>query len=275
MHGYAQTNIQLFNQLRSEGYSESDRERVREAYEFATRLFTGLFLPSGKTFIDHLVGTASVLASLHVRVELVIAGLIHAAYLHGNFGGIRKGISEGTRKQVRVAVGAVVEEYVVRYERMPWYPQISPVLCDAVDDMDPVDRDVLLIHLANDLEHNLDLGCLYRDNWHRHMKQYGPEMVLLGERAGFLSLAAEMASVFETAISAQGVLEPRIRTIHDSAFLLVPSSYCERFGAMYLPKVRRLYSKMINQNRWLRWRLRKLKQLLLRTVSVRSGIISK
>ena len=35
MHSYAQTNVQLFNQLRSEGYSKQDRERVREAYVFA------------------------------------------------------------------------------------------------------------------------------------------------------------------------------------------------------------------------------------------------
>ena len=108
MHAYAQINVQLFNQLRSEGYSKEDRERVREAYEFAMRLFTGMFLPSGKTFIDHLVGTASILASLHVPVELVAAGLIHAAYLHGNFGGLRKGISETTRNQVKLAVGEEV-----------------------------------------------------------------------------------------------------------------------------------------------------------------------
>ena len=81
MHPYAQTNVQLFNQLRSQGYSQNDRERVREAYEFAMRLFTGLFLPSGKTFIDHLVGTASILTSLRMPVEVVVAGLIHAAYL--------------------------------------------------------------------------------------------------------------------------------------------------------------------------------------------------
>ena len=91
MHAYAQTNVQLFNQLQSEGYSKKDRERVREAYEFAMRLFTSLFLPSGKTFIDHLVGTASILASLHMPVEIVAAGLIHAAYLHGDFGGATNG----------------------------------------------------------------------------------------------------------------------------------------------------------------------------------------
>ena len=64
---------------------EEERELVRRTYEFAMLLFTGLFLPSGKGFIDHLVGTASNLASLHTRIEIVAAGLIHAAYLHGDF----------------------------------------------------------------------------------------------------------------------------------------------------------------------------------------------
>ena len=64
-------------------------------------LFAGLFLPSGKTFIDHLVGAAGILLPyLHMPVELVAAGLIHAAYLHGDFGGATKGISEIKRKQL-------------------------------------------------------------------------------------------------------------------------------------------------------------------------------
>jgi (p)ppGpp synthase/HD superfamily hydrolase len=67
MHAYAQTNVQLFTQLRSEGYPETERELARDAYEFSIRLFTGLYLPSGKAFIDHLVGTASILAVKRLR----------------------------------------------------------------------------------------------------------------------------------------------------------------------------------------------------------------
>lgn len=172
MHAYAQTNVQLFNQLRVEGYSKKERERVREAYEFAMRLFAGLFLPSGKTFTDHLVGTASILASLHVSADLVIAGLIHAAYLHGNFGGIRKGISVTTRKQVRHAVGEKVEEYVVRCERMPLNWETIAVLRDTLDELGPVDRDVLLMRSIGNLEaRNVELflrdrrRTVWRDNF--------------------------------------------------------------------------------------------------------------
>src|SRR5262245_5491245 len=242
MHSYAQTNVQLFNQLRSEGYSKEDRERVREAYEFAMHLFSALFLPSGKTFIDHLVGTASVLASLHVRVELVIAGLIHAAYLHGNFGGIRRGISKSTRKEIRKAVGDTVEEYVARYERMPWDPRIVPTLRDSIDKLSPFDRDVLLMRLANDFEHNLDLGSLYRENWRAYIQRVGPDLVAMADKLGFPSLSAEMASVFTNVALTPTPMEPRIRTFEPDAYLIAPKSYRQRLWVVFLPKIHWLCS---------------------------------
>ena len=45
MHYYAQTNIQLFNQLRRDGYSRADLDLVRDGYELALVLFTAAFSP--------------------------------------------------------------------------------------------------------------------------------------------------------------------------------------------------------------------------------------
>ena len=66
MHSCAQTNIQLFNQLRRDAYSDGDLNLVRHAYESAMVLFSGRFQPSGKSFIAHVVGTASILAWLRL-----------------------------------------------------------------------------------------------------------------------------------------------------------------------------------------------------------------
>jgi hypothetical protein len=41
MYCYAQTNVQLFNQLRSDGYPGTDLELVRDAYELAMLLSPG------------------------------------------------------------------------------------------------------------------------------------------------------------------------------------------------------------------------------------------
>ena len=234
---YAQTNIQLFNQLEREGYSKSDRERVHETYEFAMRLFTGLFLPSGKTFIDHLVGTASILTGLHMPVEIVAAGLIHAAYLHGDFGSVRMGISENKRKEVRKVVGEEVEDYVARYDRLLWSPPRILIIRDTLDELDPVARKVLLMRLANELEHQLDFGGMYyaesekqQERHQRYMNSYGPMLMTMAERLGFSSLAAEMAQVFKDIISIRVPVEPWIRSKHQVAYLVVPKSYHERFS---------------------------------------------
>ena len=277
-HGYAQTSTQLFNQLQSEGYSKKDRVFIMETYGFAMRLFSGLFLPSGKPFFDHLVGTASILASLRVPVEIVAAGLIHAAYLHGNFGGIRKGISEVTRRQVKNAVGEKVEEYVVRYERMVWGPETLPALCDAVNGMDVIDREVLLIHLANELEHNLDLGGLYfarsekqqRARQH-YIEHYGPMISAMAEKLGFPSLSTGMATVFGDMTAVQIPIEPGMTDTHDSGYLIVPQSYRERFGAVCVPKVRRRAWNVLNRVRRLYRKTFSLIGNILRTLRAGSS----
>ncbi len=57
---YAQTNIQLFNQLRLAQYSEADLNYLCNIYDFALQIFTGCLRGSGKPFLSHLVGTASI-----------------------------------------------------------------------------------------------------------------------------------------------------------------------------------------------------------------------
>ena len=236
MHAYAQTNVQLFNQLRSEGYSEEDCELVCRTYEFAMLLFTGLFLPSGKGFIDHLVGTASILASLQSPVVVVAAALIHAAYLHGDFGGARKGVSEAKRKKVRDAVGEHVEDYVHRYELLWWTEQAIQTAHEHAAHLSFVDRQVLLIRIANELEHQLDLGNFYyaeseveQEAYQRRMKSYGPTLVSMAERLGAPSLAGEIATVSKNVASTRLPVVPWIRSKQRVAYLIAPKSYRRRF----------------------------------------------
>jgi hypothetical protein len=250
VHRYAQTNVQLFVQLRSEGYSTEDRARVRAGYEFAMRLFTGLFLPSGKTFIDHLVGTASILAALHAPVEVVTAGLIHAAYPHGDFGGARKGLTELKRKKVREAVGEEVEDYVARYDRFAWRAERIPRIRDGLGELSLIDRRVLLIRLANELEHELDFGALYfarhlnHQKWHQeYLKLYGPIMAETADNLGFPLLSADMAEVFESVVAAELAVEPHIGGNQHEAFLIVPKSYSKQLGAASYQKLLQARSK--------------------------------
>jgi len=57
---YANTNIELFNQLSGERYTAADLGLIVKTYELARRLFTGRFQLHGKDFISHVVRTAEV-----------------------------------------------------------------------------------------------------------------------------------------------------------------------------------------------------------------------
>jgi (p)ppGpp synthase/HD superfamily hydrolase len=248
MHAWAQTNVQLFNQLRSEGYSEKERAFIRDAYEFAMRIFSGLYLPSGKPFIDHLVGTASVLVSVHAPVEVVAAGLIHAAHLHGDFGSVRQGISNKNRARLREVVGKEVDEYIARYDRLLLTPSDISLLQDTLDQLGSVDRRVALIRLANVLEHNLDFGGLYfahterKQRGHqRYLESRGPQLVELAERLGFPSLAAEMERTFRNVAAAELPMDPCIRCDNTIAYLIAPRSYRQCFSVMSWRKLAAAY----------------------------------
>ena len=194
---YAQTNLQLFNQLCCDDYSGTELEYIFNAYHLATTLFTGWFRSSGKTFIAHLVGTASILSSLHAPAKVVCAGLLHAVYSRGNLRGSgKRGISEAQRQQLLDAVGPEVEKYVARYTKLKWNKHTIPIIRDSLDSLELIDREVLLIRLANNLEEYLDFGLFYctevkREKYSNHSERL---VVEIAEKLGFPSLATELVT---------------------------------------------------------------------------------
>lgn len=89
MHFYAQTILQLYGQPQRQAYSIVEISLVR-----ASSLFTGRFQYSGKPFIAHKGGTASVLGSLRLPAPLVAAGLLHNVYRQGDFGDGGSGVPQ-------------------------------------------------------------------------------------------------------------------------------------------------------------------------------------
>jgi len=229
MHRYAQTNIQLINQLLREGYGTADVCAVTRAYELCAVLMTGRFRASGKTFIAHLVGTASILGSLQAPPALIAAGLLHAVYLAGDFGGDGlPGISDAKRQRVRAAVGEQVENYVSRYDALRWTDHSIRVLSVALDSMAATERDIVLVRLANELEEHLDLGILYCADGRR--SQVTGEgrcriMVAMAEGLGFPALAAELDRAFAEVAAASIPRELLGLDPHVSSFLIAPQSY--------------------------------------------------
>jgi len=229
---HAQTNLQLFNQLRYQGYSIAELSVVQLAYDLAERLFTGYFLASGRTQIAHVVGTASILASLRVPAEVVAAGLIHNVYHNGDFGDGRRDISDARRRQIGGVVGTTVEQYVARFS--PVRSSLSKWLrthsasaeSGGIDLFDAIDRHVLLIVLTEQLEH--------RRNFEHAGRLHAIEADI-AEQLGFPSLADELRT---TSTSSEFLAKLATEGTNRSQ-LIAPRSYWRRPTVVFRQEVSR------------------------------------
>lgn len=157
----AQTCLDLYLQLHERGYDEPQLLRIRDAYALAQSLFSDRFRASGKPFVAHLVGTASILAMVGAAPDIVIAGLLHAAYESGDFVDGTGSATEAHRKVLREHVGADVERIVVAYQQLRWKPEIVEPLLRDWSAVPGAARDVLLIKIANELEDHVSLGMRF------------------------------------------------------------------------------------------------------------------
>ena len=178
---HPQTNIQLYEELAN--LPAADRHRVRAGYELAAKLFAGRFRGNGKPFVAHLVGTAAVLARHDTPLDVVLAGLLHAAYEQGNRS------RRKTKKLLREAIGPEVEDLVARYSTYDW--------SRVPDRIEDGDRPIVLMRIANEVDECVDRGLLYAGPKKRREVADGLEGLATAARAlGVPRLADEFETVF-------------------------------------------------------------------------------
>ncbi|HXH05508.1 MAG TPA: HD domain-containing protein [Vicinamibacterales bacterium] len=229
MHAYAQTNLQLYNQMRRAGYAERDLDLVRRAYELGTVLFAGAYRGSGKPLLAHLVGTASILVSVRARPETVAAAVLHAAYMLGEFGDGRRGATPAKRARVREAVGRDVEALIDRYDALAWNATAIPGIAARAATLEGADREALLIRLANELEDHLDLGVLYCGNADERRAAIRTSLsrcIDIARVMGYPELSAEYERVF--AEIAADDIPAVLRHPHDYSYQAAPLSHRPR-----------------------------------------------
>ena len=229
MYRFAQTNIQLFNEMYDLGYDEKEMALVKKSYELAIILFTGRFRGSGKTFIAHLIGTASILVSLRSSSNIIAAGLLHAAYDSGDFGDGGKGLTPEKRPYVKSAVGDDVEDYIARYTEFRWNQRSAQSVFEKLDTLSQAEREVLLIRLANELEDFLDLGILFCGEQKRTQAGYlnaGCQLLpALATKLGHPELAEALRITLERTEVASKQRRFGTSSSRDFSFLTPPLSY--------------------------------------------------
>ncbi|MDP8961086.1 MAG: hypothetical protein M3N32_05660 [Actinomycetota bacterium] len=222
---YAQTNLQLCNQLRASAYDERDVELVKDAYDLAVTLFTGQFRSSGKPFLAHLVGTASVLTALGAPARVIAAGLLHASYASGEWGDGRGKVSSDERRQTLRALDAGVEELVRHYTEFRWDARSILEIHAGIDSLSEAERTVVLVRLANLMEDYLDLGMAYSHKGEKD-KQADSVLELSSQIAELLDhgdLASELRRVFAENRAAK--IPPALIRGRRSSFTVAPLSH--------------------------------------------------
>jgi hypothetical protein len=218
-----QTNLQLYRVMIAVGASEVALTQVRAAYDLARRLFVGCYRPSHKPFICHLVGAAGALATWKQRPDLIAAGLLHSAYMFGDFREGTRGVTSAKRRFVKKHVGAGAEALVAKYSEHSWNQSLDECLAAARNGT--CDSDALLLKLADLCDECLDSGPLF--------SPVKPLEYNLPHDAAAREMAAELAGVLAGPAARSHlavVLETSCRTAVPAALVTADRSF-HRFVA--------------------------------------------
>lgn len=233
MDSCAQTNAQLFLQIHRRGASSAELCRVRDAYLLAMQLYSGLFTGSGKTTLAHEVGTASLAHRHGGSFDQIVAGLLHGAYLVGDWGHYRVRVTPKKRAALRSVIGQRAETYVHEYGRVAWKAETIANLATRVDDLTELERDVSFLLLVEELDRLLDYGAIlcFRDAeaMKASMRGRREHLCRLAEGLGHRALSAELAEAVDATLAAELPAEIiGLKFPGDASFRVTPRSFGKR-----------------------------------------------
>jgi (p)ppGpp synthase/HD superfamily hydrolase len=242
----AQTHLQLFQQMRSKGYSEAELTRVAQAYQVAIKLFANRFRPCGRPFVSHLVGAGAILVWLRVPIQMVVAELLHAAYQEGDFPNSLEGMTPRKRKELQAAIGAEAEALVAAYT--VGSRSLPGILASHArfNEMSPFERDILLMQLANELDDYRDCAGNHAANADERIaviRQCGQHQVEMAEWLGRPELAQALRETYADSIAA--VAPPPFVSRFENGYAILPASCQTRWNIL----ARRLGVKIRNRLR--------------------------
>ena len=116
----AQTNLQLYRQLQSQGFGVNDIELVGHTYDLSCRMLADYFRPTQKPFTCHLVGCSSVAAKFGGSIEIVAASIAHSIYEFGQLKSASSISADAKRSVVRACTSTSVEKLIHDYSSFNW-----------------------------------------------------------------------------------------------------------------------------------------------------------
>jgi len=249
MEPIAQTNLQLYNQLRRQGRPPEELALVKRCYELAVSLYSGNFQADGKPFVAHISGVASIVGQLGLPAVIVGAACIHNVYGNGDFGdALYHAATPRRRRIVREAVGAEVESCIHRFMALRLTDESMLDIPARLDQLDTRDRHLIAMELADFLEKYADHGVLYYGDsrWVTgFVENHGSVLIEIAERLGHPQLGAAMREAF--AATANESVPDVLRSAEHRRFmeLVVPRSCRLRFNVATILTLSRMKRKVL------------------------------
>jgi gluconolactonase len=179
----------------------------------------------------HVVGTARILASVHLPAPVLAAALLHNVYATGDFGDVRTGPSQARRRKIREALGSEVETYIAKFPTLYWKPQTIRIARYHPDKLDSTDCNVLSILFADHMEHLLDCDVFYYDDKAaRFYIDHSKMAVEIADTLGLSKLAAKMREAIRQIESVE--LPVEIPERRNGSFVIVPRSCRKRLSVV-------------------------------------------
>jgi hypothetical protein len=123
-----------------------------------------------------------------------------------------------------------VEEYVASFPALYWKPRMIQLARENPSKLVPAERVVILIWLADLLEHLSDFDILYyADAVRGFYVETNRVAVEVAERLGLSSLAAELKEAIRVVQLAQIPVEIPFQRMQNSSFVVAPNSCRKRF----------------------------------------------
>jgi (p)ppGpp synthase/HD superfamily hydrolase len=256
----AQTNVQLYNELRVRGVARNELVLVHRAYELLTTLYPGYYQADGKPFVAHTVGVASILGQLGQPSEIVAVGLLHNVYGNADFGdGRGPGATPARRRLVRDELGARIEELLVRFAQLRTQGGAAGTSPSRVGALDDTERRLLIVDLADHLEKYVDLGVLYygENDWIIDTeRRIGSQLMQLAEELGEPRLVEALRSGFADAAAHAEVVPFELRPSDGRRYLtlVVPRSCRRRLLPAVRDWIRQVRGRLRPRTRLRHWR---------------------
>jgi GT2 family glycosyltransferase len=186
----AQTHLQLYRQCQALGYRDEELQVLRRSYEQAVLWFGHHFRASGRPFLCHLVGTASVLAAHGAPRMLVVAGLLHPVYQHVAPDPATGRVPAAQRQALQPLLGYELERLLHAFATFDW--KADPQAVQARLPLLPLTAaQVILLRLAGDLEEALEQCPQYSRKNDPQPRRWLELSTAVAEALGFGAMAAE------------------------------------------------------------------------------------